>query len=83
MTSRIDEARLRWQCRRGMAELDVLLTRYVENDYRHASNDNKQAFRELLALADPELVGYFLGGQMPRDAALASVVSQIRDRPYA
>ncbi len=83
MTSHIDEARLRWQCRRGMAELDVLLTRYVDHDYRHASNDNKQAFRELLALADPELVGYLLGGQMPRDAALASVVSQIRDRPHA
>ena len=66
-----------------MAELDVLLTRYVDNEYRHASNDNKQAFCELLALADPELIGYLLGGQMPRDAALASVVSQIRDRPHA
>ena len=83
MRPRDDEARLRWQCRRGMAELDVLLTRFFENDYPQASEDNKQAFRELLALADPELVGYLLCGQMPRDASLAKVVSQIRDRPHA
>ena len=79
----MSDSQLKWQCRRGMAELDDLLTRYVEGDYRHASDDHKQAFRELLALADPQLIGYLLGGQMPRDAALASVVRQIRDRPHA
>ena len=77
------EASLRWQCRRGMAELDVLLTCFFENDYPQASEDKKQAFRELLALADGELVGYLLGDQLPQDAALARVVRQIRDRPHA
>jgi antitoxin CptB len=77
-----DDARLKWQCRRGMRELDLLLTNYLDNDYPHATADSKQAFRELLALADPDLLGYLLGGQMPRDTALASVVSQIRGRPH-
>ncbi len=74
---------LRWQCRRGMRELDLLLTEYLENAYAQASEDEKQAFRELLALAEPALVGYLLGDQMPQDATLAKVVSQIRDRPHA
>ena len=83
MESRRDEAQLKWQCRRGMRELDLLLSAYLENGYPQAAEDQKRAFRELLALADPELIGYLLGGQMPGDSALASVVSQIRDRPHA
>jgi antitoxin CptB len=66
-----------------MRELDLLLTNYVDNDYGQAGEQQKEAFRELLALPDPELIGYLLGGQTPTDAALANVVSQIRDRPHA
>ncbi len=77
------DSQLRWQCRRGMRELDLLLTGYLENDYPQTSEDQKQAFRELLGLPDPDLIGYLLGGQTPADSALANVVSQIRDRPHA
>ena len=79
----MSDAQLSWQCRRGMAELDVLLTCFFENDYPQASEATKQAFRELLALPDPDLIGYLLGGQSPPEAALADVVKQIRDRPHA
>ena len=79
----MNDARLRWQCRRGMRELDLLLTDYLENDYSHSSDEQKQAFRELLGLPDPDLIGYLLGAQTPPDIALANVVSQIRDRPHA
>jgi len=66
-----------------MRELDILLTKHFENGYLQASEDQKQAFRELLALPDPDLIGYLLGGQSPPNAALANVVNQIRDRPHA
>jgi antitoxin CptB len=79
----MNDARLRWQCRRGMRELDILLTNYLDKAYGQAQEQHKQAFRELLALPDPELIDYLLGGQLPADAALANVVSQIRDRPHA
>jgi len=79
----MSDAQLRWQCRRGMRELDLLLKDYLENDYPQTSEDQKQAFRELLALPDPDLIGYLLGGQTPADSGLANVVSQIRDRPYS
>ncbi len=79
----MSDAQLRWQCRRGMRELDILLTNYFESDYLQASEEQKQAFRELLALPDPDLIGYLLGGQSPPEAALANVVKQIRNRPQA
>jgi antitoxin CptB len=79
----MNDAQLRWQCRRGMRELDLLLIYYLDNNYPQASEDRKQAFQELLALPDPDLIGYLLGRQTPPDARLANVVSQIRDRPHA
>ena len=75
------EPRLKWQCRRGMAELDILLGDYLDRDYPRADERQKQAFRELLALSDPELVAYLLRGELPRDETLAALVRRIRDRP--
>jgi succinate dehydrogenase flavin-adding protein (antitoxin of CptAB toxin-antitoxin module) len=66
-----------------MRELDLLLTDYLENDYPQASKEQKHAFRELLAVPDPDLIGYLLGGQTPPDATIAIIVSQIRDCPHA
>lgn len=70
---------LRWQCRRGMRELDVLLTRYLESSYEAAAADEKAAFRKLLTLADPDLVGYLLQKQVP-DPDIAVVIDRILDR---
>lgn len=64
-----------------MRELDILLSEYLEQQYPQADESQKQAFRELLSLPDPELIGYLLGGDTPEDSALAGIVSSIRDRP--
>ncbi len=45
-------AKLRWQCRRGCLELDLLLTRYLEHQYPLANLAEKQKFEELLKLED-------------------------------
>ena len=76
----MNEGQLRWQCRRGMRELDQLLLRYLENEYADSDERQKSAFRELLQLPDPQLIGYLLGGQTPADSKIANVVSCIQDR---
>ena len=48
--------------------------------YGHASKFEKAAFRELLALPDPELFGYFLGSQGHDDPELADAIEKIRRR---
>jgi antitoxin CptB len=60
-----DLGKLRWRCRRGMRELDVLLARYVDERFRSASNAEQETFRLLLELPDPELYGYCLGSEPP------------------
>jgi antitoxin CptB len=72
-----DLGKLRWRCRRGMKELDLLLTRYVDEQYRDAAPDHQQAFRQLLDFQDPLLYEYFLGRVLPPDAVLSSLIERI------
>ena len=72
-------SKLRWQCRRGMRELDQLLVAYLDRHYDGATESDKQAFQALLALPDPELVGYLLNHQTP-DPALQRVIDDILNR---
>ncbi|MEA3108391.1 MAG: antitoxin CptB [Gammaproteobacteria bacterium] len=69
--------KLRWRCRRGMRELDVLLTRYVDEEYRTAAPEQQEAFRRLLEMQDPVMYAYFLGRERPPDAVLASLIARI------
>ena len=61
-----------------MRELDVLLTAFLEQRFPQADEPEKHAFRRLLALPDPDLLGYLLGGQTPTDPGIADVIERIR-----
>ncbi|MHB8478504.1 MAG: FAD assembly factor SdhE [Steroidobacteraceae bacterium] len=67
-----EHGKLRWRCRRGMKELDVLLTRYVNERFCGASILEQDLFKELLESEDSVLYGYCLGVEKPppRFAAL-------------
>ena len=69
-------AKLRWRCRRGMKELDLLLGRYVEERFCSASNADQQAFRQLLEAQDPVIFAYCLGGETPPEP-LAGLIGRI------
>lgn len=71
-------ARLRWRCRRGMKELDLVLLRYLEQDYPQASPADRDAFERILELQDPDLFGYLVGRDTPAEASLRHVVARIR-----
>jgi antitoxin CptB len=57
--------KLRWRCRRGMKELDVLLARYVDERFCNASSAEQEAFRRLLGSEDTVLYAYCLGSERP------------------
>lgn len=61
-----------------MRELDVLLSNYLEHRYPSSDDTHKAAFRQLLELPDPDLMGYLLSGENPADPDLACVVDRIR-----
>ncbi|HET6724450.1 MAG TPA: succinate dehydrogenase assembly factor 2 [Gammaproteobacteria bacterium] len=73
-----DKGRLRWHCRRGMKELDVLLEGYLASRYDAAPQAERDAFSALLTLPDPQLLDYVTGRAAPSDAVTADVVERLR-----
>lgn len=67
--------RLRWRCRRGMRELDVLLERYLAEVWPGASDAQRRAFAQLLEWPDPELAALCFGRRSTTDPAHAAVAA--------
>ncbi|MGH8505991.1 MAG: succinate dehydrogenase assembly factor 2 [Stenotrophobium sp.] len=74
----INKARLKWLCRRGMKELDVVLERYLATRFDSAPERERNAFVELLDCEDPEIWSWVMGyEELPADAREA-VIEQLR-----
>jgi len=71
-------AKLRWRCRRGMQELDVMLERWLERAWPAADERHRQAFSQLLGQEDDLLWGWLSGRASP-PVQLADVVREIRE----
>ncbi|PHS72009.1 MAG: succinate dehydrogenase assembly factor 2 [Cycloclasticus sp.] len=72
-----EKSKLLWRCRRGVKELDVLFTRFVESSYDNLSDSEKKAFDKLLEIEDPEILGFMLHNIIPDDADVAKIVEKI------
>ena len=70
--------RLKWACRRGMLELDVLLGNFLENGYQDLTDDDKRLFIKLLECADPELFSWLMGKETPPDPSFSRLVDAIK-----
>jgi antitoxin CptB len=71
-------ARLRWQCRRGTKELDLLLQRYLDTRYLPADGEEKVLFIKLLELEDDELLAVLMGELEVEAGELKFLVEKIR-----
>ena len=70
--------RLRWQCRRGVKELDAMLCAYLDNQYAVAGEMEQRLFNELLALEDDLLIAAFFANGLPEQEGLKQLVEKIR-----
>ena len=73
-----EDSRLRWLCRRGMKELDVIMTRYLDTQYSQASEKEKENFEELLAMPDPDLYSLLLGRQPATASQIEKLAQTLR-----
>lgn len=71
-------SRLRWLCRRGMKELDVVMSTYLESYYADASAEQQRGFKKLLEMQDPELYNLLLGRERVQDPALEPLIEFLR-----
>lgn len=69
---------LRWACRRGMLELDVLLGNFLNEAYLSLEEKDKQIFIRLLDFPDPDLFAFLTGNEMPADADIKNMIERIR-----
>lgn len=76
-------SRLRWACRRGMLELDVLLAPFAEQDYLGLAPAQQQAFQQLLNHSDLELFRWLLRREQPEEQVLNQIVGVILERHEA
>ena len=71
-------ARLRWRCRRGLLENDLILERFMEARGPRISDDEVAGLDRLLRLSDHELWDLLAGRAEPDDAALTPLVAALR-----
>lgn len=69
---------LRWRCRRGTQELDLLLLTYLETQYPLSSSEQQQSFIEFLDLEDSCLQHYLLGNKVPDRADFQVLVEKMQ-----
>ena len=72
----------RWQCRRGMLELDLLLNNFVDKGVDDLNAEQKQSFEMLLSYPDQTLLDLLLGNAVSSDASIASLVQQIQKTSF-
>lgn len=72
-----ERSRLRWRCRRGMRELDVLFERWLDRRWLDADASERSAFERLLEIEDDRLWDWVSGRSRPDDPELARILEQV------
>jgi antitoxin CptB len=70
--------RLRWRCRRGLLENDLILARFLDARGAAITDDEVAGLDRLLDLADGELWDLLAGRAEPEDAGLRPLVAALR-----
>ncbi len=73
-----ERGRIRWHCRRGMLELDLVLNHFFDNRFDQLSPAQKNALTRLLNLPDNDLWDLVTGRAKTDDAGCAEIVSMLR-----
>lgn len=71
-------SKLKWRCRRGVKELDIVMTHYLENFYTDADEAEQHCFRKVLEIEDPELFAYITGKQFHQDEAMQAMLDSLQ-----
>jgi antitoxin CptB len=71
---------LKWQCRRGMLELDVILIPFLAEHFEALDQALQNSFAELLKQADPDLYTWIMGFGQCEHAELVEIIQLIRQK---
>lgn len=77
MSEVLSAGKIRWRCRRGVRELDVLLTRFLDQTYDSLSNSQKIAFCKLLEVQDPIIMDWIFARSSSDEKDVQEIVKQL------
>jgi antitoxin CptB len=70
--------RIRWRCRRGLLELDLVLAAFTCEELEGLSGEEQVEFARLLDAPDNDLWDWVCGRAEPADPSLAGLVRRLR-----
>jgi antitoxin CptB len=74
----IARGRVRWQCRRSLLELDLVLARFLETDFDRLDDEQLADFENLLRYDDYDLWAMINGSRECEDARCREWVARLR-----
>ena len=74
----MDAAKLKWRCRRGVKEFDVLFNRFLEADYPNLSEEQQGYFHRLLDEQDPVIMDWLFKRSEPKDAGIKWIIERLQ-----
>ena len=72
-----DLSKLKWRCRRGLLENDLLIERFFSRHEASLTEEQAQGLRVLMDLADNDLLDLLLGRDEPRGELARADVIQV------
>ena len=73
-----DRSRMRWRSRRGLLELDLILTRFLATEFDQLDDAQLGTYVQLLDLPDNDFLDLVNGKATLADPALQALVEQLR-----
>jgi antitoxin CptB len=70
--------RIRWRCRRGMLELDLVLGAFCDRYLEKLQPSHINVLRALLERPDPQLLDYVMAHEEPEDSCERELVALMR-----
>ncbi len=73
-----NDSALRWRCRRGMLELDIIFNHFLDSAYADLSADEKRLMDQLLDYPDQLLFDLLMDKMKSTDKGISQLVTRIR-----
>ncbi|MGH8594880.1 MAG: succinate dehydrogenase assembly factor 2 [Gammaproteobacteria bacterium] len=70
--------RLKWRCRRGIRELDLILGEFLERRFGTLSRNQQEVFAHLLEQNDQDILAWLAGKLPPETEAMQVLIHDLR-----
>ena len=72
-------SKLKWRCRRGIKEFDILFGHFVETEYSKLNTEQQAWFHSLLDQQDPMIMDWLLKRSEPEDDGLKWIIERLQN----